>query len=643
MKYKNRVWVLAFVATALQGCGGGGTSTPAPPPSPATYSIGGTVVGLTGSVTLQNNGGDSLTLTSNGAFTFPGRVGAGGAYAVTVSSQPQLPDCTVANGSGTTSANVTTVQITCAVSPNTRYLPFQSVSTDGNGRSTGLSVLLSKRIEAPLRSVTTAAIGVLSFVPELTHSGTRVSGARPSNLLYQTTANPAGDHLYSVDLSGESDLVPRQLSNLVVAGLGRPTTNPLICGFSQHYKRLQDPRTAFFVLNLGTDPAGYCYTEASRRVVIKSQDDASTSPRDVALSPGNLEAIYHADGALAGLLSVDTDTRTLNFYPDETFRNPRSLIADVATINVLREPNYSGLHKLSGNNSLLVVEVYFYSGGSAWYGVSDAGVATLLFRPAAFASALLSGNNLVVFEEDAATDPHTAISTLVTLDQSAPPRELTRYQPGPTCNPDIPYDIRGDTLILWRQCQPVLDRPVNVQFMAQTLSSGSPPRIISAITGVPEFHFLTDESLVVTRVSSVGQDPLSATYTSEIVNFNGTPMQLQQNQAAYPMIIPDASGDLIQLREIAGPGYGGGGVFHVAMSRGIPQATTRMKLADGGAFSLPPSTVFPYVQTTISGVGVISYDDPDARRSLVYDLGRNLVVPLSAPGADLFFVGIDSF
>ena len=35
-----------------------------------TYTIGGTVTGLTSTLVLQNNGGDDLTRTADGAFTF---------------------------------------------------------------------------------------------------------------------------------------------------------------------------------------------------------------------------------------------------------------------------------------------------------------------------------------------------------------------------------------------------------------------------------------------------------------------------------------------------------------------------------------------------------------------------------------------
>jgi Galactose oxidase, central domain len=86
--------------------------------NPVTATIGGTISGLaTGaSVILQDNGGDSLTLTANGPFTFKTAVtGPTDAYAVTVNTQPATPNqiCTVASGSGIATANVTNVAVTC--------------------------------------------------------------------------------------------------------------------------------------------------------------------------------------------------------------------------------------------------------------------------------------------------------------------------------------------------------------------------------------------------------------------------------------------------------------------------------------------------------------------------------------------------
>ncbi len=92
---------------------GGNVSGSTPPPVP-TYTIGGTVSGLSGTVVLQDNGADNLSVSSNGTFTFPTSLLAGQAYNVTVATKPTGQQCTVSNGSGTVGqANVTNVTVTC--------------------------------------------------------------------------------------------------------------------------------------------------------------------------------------------------------------------------------------------------------------------------------------------------------------------------------------------------------------------------------------------------------------------------------------------------------------------------------------------------------------------------------------------------
>ena len=80
-----------------------------------TYSIGGTLSGLTTSgLVLQNNGGDNLTVASDATtFTFSTEIEYGSVYSVTIATQPTGQTCTVTNGSGTTTADVTSVVITC--------------------------------------------------------------------------------------------------------------------------------------------------------------------------------------------------------------------------------------------------------------------------------------------------------------------------------------------------------------------------------------------------------------------------------------------------------------------------------------------------------------------------------------------------
>ena len=94
-----------------------------------TYSVGGTVSGLSGTVVLQDNGGDNLSVTANGPFSFPTQLASGAAYAVTVKTQPSGQTCTVGSGTGTVgSANVTNVAVTCAANTPVTYSVGGTVS-----------------------------------------------------------------------------------------------------------------------------------------------------------------------------------------------------------------------------------------------------------------------------------------------------------------------------------------------------------------------------------------------------------------------------------------------------------------------------------------------------------------------------------
>jgi Putative esterase len=133
----------APAGTSGFGSGSGG-STP-------TYTVGGTVSGLSGTVVLQDNGGDNLSVSANGSFTFATALAGGAPYSVTVASSPSGQACTAANASGTVgSANVTSVTVTCQ---NIGPLSVSYVSTDANGVATYnmTSSIVSGGATEPLR------------------------------------------------------------------------------------------------------------------------------------------------------------------------------------------------------------------------------------------------------------------------------------------------------------------------------------------------------------------------------------------------------------------------------------------------------------------------------------------------------------
>jgi len=101
----------AMVMTTFLGCGSSGNND-----STNLFTLGGTVSGLAGTgLVLQNNGANSSPVNANGVFALSAAVARNSTYNVTVLTQPSNPaqTCVVSNGSGTVTANVTSIQVVC--------------------------------------------------------------------------------------------------------------------------------------------------------------------------------------------------------------------------------------------------------------------------------------------------------------------------------------------------------------------------------------------------------------------------------------------------------------------------------------------------------------------------------------------------
>jgi 6-phosphogluconolactonase len=103
---------VTFLALLMVGCGGGGSS---PTPPAATFTVGGTVTGLSGTgLVLNSNFGGDLPISASGPYAFSTRLLVGSTYQVGIESQPTAQGCQIVNGTGTIAAsNVITVSVTC--------------------------------------------------------------------------------------------------------------------------------------------------------------------------------------------------------------------------------------------------------------------------------------------------------------------------------------------------------------------------------------------------------------------------------------------------------------------------------------------------------------------------------------------------
>lgn len=105
-----------------------------------TYTIGGSISGLTATgLVLQNSGTDNTPIPANAiGFTMGGGLVSGSGYNITVETQPSGLACTVTNGTGTVaSQNVGNVSIACVVQPVTVLHAFAG-GTDGSRPVAGL-------------------------------------------------------------------------------------------------------------------------------------------------------------------------------------------------------------------------------------------------------------------------------------------------------------------------------------------------------------------------------------------------------------------------------------------------------------------------------------------------------------------------
>ena len=175
----NRTNAVAWMAGAglamlLAGCGGG---------SGGSAKIGGTVTGLAAneSLVLTNNGGDNMTVSANGSFTFAKSIGSQGAYSVQVLTQPATQTCSVSYGSGVVDYSadaVTKIAVICSDNA-----PISAtVSGLASNDSVGISLTLAND-PGPTnlyKATATANGAVSSFVNA---SGTTIS-ALPLGTLY---------------------------------------------------------------------------------------------------------------------------------------------------------------------------------------------------------------------------------------------------------------------------------------------------------------------------------------------------------------------------------------------------------------------------------------------------------------------------
>jgi large repetitive protein len=136
-----------------------------------SYSVAGTVMGLTGSgLVIQNNAGGDLAISGSGTFSFSAPVASGDMYDVTVKTQPTNPwqTCVVTGGTGTVTNASIAAQITCTANPYSVSVNVSNLAgsglvlQDNAGDNLAVSANGVSTFATPVRSGLTYAVTVFS-------------------------------------------------------------------------------------------------------------------------------------------------------------------------------------------------------------------------------------------------------------------------------------------------------------------------------------------------------------------------------------------------------------------------------------------------------------------------------------------------
>lgn len=279
----HSLFLAFFILASCGGSGGGGS---------ATYTVGGMLSGLSsGSVTLQNNAGDDLTLSSSGSFVFNTALADGASFNVTVSAQPATLSCTASANTGTLAgSDVTSVQVNCAANTYT-------VGGNLSGLAASESVTLQNNGSDDLVLAANGAFVFSTAIADGAGYSVQVS-SQPSGQVCSAAmnvGNVSGSNIADVDItcaaaSGAGTLDPAFNAAGSIPGIVTFDRDPAPSAFNE-------------------DAGNAITTDSMDRVLVAGSSQKIGTDDSMALwryqSTGALDATFNAGGLIPGLVLHD--------------------------------------------------------------------------------------------------------------------------------------------------------------------------------------------------------------------------------------------------------------------------------------------------------------------------------------------------
>ena len=593
------------------------------------YTVGGTVTGLTaGGVVLQNNSGDDLSVTTNGAFTFATTVAGGDAYSVSVLTQPPGPDCVVSTGSGSATANVTNVSVVCTVDPATSFLPLAGPTFLPGGAE--LHVVTSKSIARPPILVANNFKSALGFsLPVSRTSSGYQSAGKPTALLY-AGAGAGSNHLYALDLTGASPLASRQVTTLTLAA----NEMPQYCEAWQGFTDVDDPDSAFWLLGLPTDPSGTCQ-QPYQFVRVRLADSATSAPADVNVSAGTKHLLYRPDGTFAGMLNVDTSTFKLVLYHGDSFTTPTPLLDDCVNFMVLQPAPLSlGFTPLTANPTYAFLAVFMLDGSTKLYRVNYTGAisADLYDVKIELNGGAAFDDNYLYFIDRTGTSTTQQEIFRVRLDGTTPAQSLYTYP--------VPDGDSGLSIVGVSGSKLVIERALFIDPMGgqrssniQTLSTSGPgtPDIVATFDDWLYSVILFKDRLFLTVTHQLAGPTIRFSYETHIVAPDGTVVQPLLAGSSFIFVGADA---VQRVRDVTTFGLRNGSIESLSVLPGGALSATLLKRTDGAPFTLSDTAGYANSFGPASPIGMGSAQDDLETHAFIFDRLKAIIAPIAAPGLE---------
>jgi len=532
------------------------------------------------------------------------------------------------------------------------YLPFVATSTGGG--DTGVFVIPSGELSStPIFVSRTPAseqtVAIAGLSKQLTkNSSNVVTSSTPYALLYYTTSPYGIAHMYGLKLA-DTSVVPHAFS------VSRLTLNSVgdICGsIGSAVTNVYDPTKLFVVLHTNAGGASSCGKGGDVYQVVHYTDSSATAPTAVPITPpttgvgGIFTPLYQTDGALGGVVMLDSATGDLDFYAGDSFRTPTVLTTSVTSwFDMVDDATVNGTGSVGASTAFL--QVTTSSGTSVWR-VTSSGAASNVYTASGNLSVTgVADNNNVYFTDTLASSGIQRIYQEA-MGGGTPLELYSTSGIGIGLPPPLYFLVgsNGTSLVLTSNAVSATGVPST---LVQTIPVGTPsaPRPVAGpFSGVvfaamcpSTFGDVTSDDLLL----NVSQGPISGStstsYSSEVLTPSGAVKQAALANSVFPDLPACGSnfGSVLQVQGIADTnGYGGGTVnaFNLSSFSATPLSTT----SGSGSYTVPAGNqllgIFLSDTVGLGGVGPTS-PSSGVHTGIAFDVSKSLIVPVSVPNSDV--------